>query len=45
MNTTVSSAHLSLGVRLRGVLILVVRSLPVGRSACPHFTTAQWYSW
>jgi len=36
------TAHLSLGVRLRRVRILVVRSLPVGRSAGPHFTRAPW---
>jgi len=37
-------AHLSLGGRLQrlhGVRILVVRSLPVGRSAGPHFTRAR----
>jgi len=35
------TAHLSLGIRLCGVRILVVRSLPVGQSAGSHFTTAR----
>jgi len=37
MKATVSSAHLSLGVRLRGIRILVVRSLPTG----PHWRSAS----
>jgi len=33
------TAHFSLGVRLRRVRILVVRSLPIGQSASPQVRT------